>query len=233
MKRTLLLMPFACLTACSFLTACGSAGLTAEEELERIADAEIGDFVIYGEYEQDNDIENGKEDIEWLVLTKNSNAALLVSRYCLDYKAHYTNTTASENMYFDWSDSLIRTWLNSLFINNAFSDEEQNYIRTTSITDADCGNTRDKLFLLSSGEIQQYFLTANERRASATPYASSLGATGSWWTRSKPSSGSDITLRLRFACVSNSGALNSNGYDCWGGYEDMGIRPAMWITLEN
>ena len=31
------------------------------------ADAKAGDIIIFGSYEQDNDLSNGAEDIEWLV----------------------------------------------------------------------------------------------------------------------------------------------------------------------
>ena len=33
-----------------------------------LKDIKVGDYIRFGAYEQDNDIENGKEDIEWLVL---------------------------------------------------------------------------------------------------------------------------------------------------------------------
>ena len=37
---------------------------------EKLKIAEVGDIIFFGTYEQDNNSDNGKEDIEWLVLTK-------------------------------------------------------------------------------------------------------------------------------------------------------------------
>ena len=51
---------------------------------------EIGDYISFGRYEQDNDSTNGVEDIEWRVLDKatvdsnGKNCILVISRYVLD-----------------------------------------------------------------------------------------------------------------------------------------------------
>ena len=50
-----------------------------EEEL-----AEKYESIKFGKYEQDNSLDNGKEDIEWIVLEKNENKFLLISKYILD-----------------------------------------------------------------------------------------------------------------------------------------------------
>ena len=41
---------------------------------------QIGDYITFGSYEQDNDISNGKEDIEWLVLDREGAVAKRLRR---------------------------------------------------------------------------------------------------------------------------------------------------------
>ena len=60
------------------------------------------DSVVLGSYEQDGDTTNGKEGIEWLVLKKENNKALLFSKYILDY-VEYSNIL---ERYTVWKDIL-------------------------------------------------------------------------------------------------------------------------------
>ena len=62
-------------------------GLYVEYEIAKIRAADVGDYVYFGAYEQDGDTSNGKEKIEWLVLDKQDNRALVLSKY-----AHDTST---------------------------------------------------------------------------------------------------------------------------------------------
>ena len=39
------------------------------------ASVSVGDTIFFGEYEQDNNLSNGKEEIEWIVLAKENNKA--------------------------------------------------------------------------------------------------------------------------------------------------------------
>ena len=43
--------------------------------------------VLFGSYEQDGDAANGKEPIEWLVLARDGDKALLLSKYALDHQS--------------------------------------------------------------------------------------------------------------------------------------------------
>ena len=60
---------------------------------------QIGDYITFGSYEQDNDISNGKEDIEWLVLDREDNKILVISKYGLDAKQYNveSNSTSTTN----------------------------------------------------------------------------------------------------------------------------------------
>lgn len=139
--------------------------LTAQAE-----NIEPGTYVTFGTYEQDNDASNSAEPIEWLVLETEGNKALLISRYGLDSKPYNTD-------YVDvtWENCTLRAWLNSEFINEAFSENEQAMILTTTVDNSDSqgydftahydyaepvtggNNTEDKVFLLSYAEVSKYF----------------------------------------------------------------------------
>ncbi len=123
---------------------------------------ETGDYVTFGSYEQDNDIDNGPEPIEWLVLDKKDDGSLfLISKYALDVRAFDSRQMAVTT----WENCEVRQWLNNDFLECAFSDEEQQFIMTTKVVahrnakyDGDAGNdTEDKVFLLSTQEAEQYF----------------------------------------------------------------------------
>lgn len=78
----------------------------------------VGDIITFGHYEQDNDLNNGEEPIEWIVLKTDvkKNRVLLLSRYGLD--AHHFDV---DTYYYGWDKSEIRKWLNSTFLKSAFS----------------------------------------------------------------------------------------------------------------
>lgn len=47
-----------------------ASGLREQYKLEKMKTAEVGDSIFIGTYEQDKDQNNGKEEIEWIVLDK-------------------------------------------------------------------------------------------------------------------------------------------------------------------
>lgn len=164
--------------------------------------ADVGDTVFFGAYEQDNNISNGKEDIEWLVLAKEDNRLLVISQYTLDcqrYNTEYANVT--------WENCTLRKWLNEDFLNSTFSDGEKAMIPTLTVSadknpdySTEPGNaTQDKVFLLSITEANRYFKTDEERMCVPTAYAKANGAYMSssytkggiatcwWWLRSPAS----------------------------------------------
>ena len=162
-------------------------------EIEALKTAAVDDIVYFGAYEQDNDESNGAEAIEWLVLDKEGDKLLVISKYALDcqpYNTDYTDVT--------WESCTLRTWLNDDFLNEAFSADEQSYIVQTTVTadenpkyDTDPGNdTKDRIFLLSIDEAEKYFSWGSRRRCEPTDYAVSNGAYESdsgncwWWLRS-------------------------------------------------
>lgn len=191
----------------------------------------VGDYITMGEYEQDTNYSNGKEPIEWLVLEKSGNQALVISRYCLD-KLQY-NTTRSNCT---WSTCTARSWLNYDFYNTVFTTSEKTDILSATVYNYDNGTaaggstTTDKLFFLSIDEANQYFPGDSKKIAHATPYALYRGCYGKnktsavwWWLRSP---GRD---QKQAAMIQSTGKLVTNG-----DYVESttgGVRPAMWIQI--
>ena len=209
----------------------------------------VGNYVTFGEYPQTAAGED-MTPIEWLILARYGNKALLISRYGLDaqpYNIDFTNVT--------WETCTLRTWLNGTFYNKAFSSAEQLAILTTNVNNSkyQCysgwstnggNNTQDKVFLLSYAEANKYFGVEywknNEAkvnlqsRVAPTAYAIAQGAdtsssktadgtdAGWWWLRSPAYN------TYRVAMVSSDGSLNGSRVD-----DDSGsVRPALWVNVE-
>lgn len=146
-------------------------------------------YIVFGVYEQDGDESNGPEPIEWEVLDSDENGTLLVSRYVLDLQSY---NLLYEDM--TWETSYLRQWLNSEFLDRAFTANEQSLIRITKLSNPDNakegtegGNsTQDRVFCLSMEEILAYYdfnIWDDERQFGyseqliipATPYAQQRG----------------------------------------------------------
>ena len=212
--------------------------LFGKYKIEKLKTASVGDIVYFGAYEQDNNTSNGKEDIEWLVLAKEGNKALLISKYALDRQQYNTSNTDVT-----WATCSLRKWLNGTFLSKAFSSEEQNSIISSTVTadknpsysTSPGNNTTDKVFLLSITEVNKYFNSDDARRCAPTDYAIAHGAgtsdsyktggraTCCWWLRSP---GRDS---LSVAYVINYGSVYNSGHRVL--YADDAVRPALWINL--
>ena len=212
---------------------------------KRDAQFAVDHTVTYGTYPQ---TEEGTDStpIEWIVLDRDGDRALLISKYGLDQK-RYHDETASVT----WETCNLRTWLNSDFLQQAFSPEEQAAILTTDVDNSDAqgygewntdggNNTQDRVFLLSYAEAHRYFgVTYDndenmEARLAPTDWAIENGAyagsdiqtadgkDGGWWWLRSPGIRHDHAAYIRtggalFYC------LVEKDYGC--------VRPAMWISL--
>ena len=83
----------------------------ANTKIASVRFVEAGDILTFGRYEQDNDDKNGAEEIEWIVLEKRGESALVLSRYALDSMAF--DPPGGGN---DWEQSSVRRWLNRSFL---------------------------------------------------------------------------------------------------------------------
>lgn len=209
------------------------------DEMAAIANASVGDIVYLGSYEQDNNLGNGTEPVEWYVLDKADGEATLLAVYLLDCQPYHNDW---EDI--TWENCTLRSWLNNEFYNTVFSEEEQAAIVNTNVVNEDNphwgtegGNdTADKVWLLSYGEIEKYFhidsmeeydnVYDNRVCAKPTAYASARGAQDveydyigyaeGWWLRS-PGYRSD---HAEFV-LHGSGGVSGNG---------IGVRPALKVA---
>lgn len=208
------------------------AAATAAREAKLKPYKMVGNIVNFGAYEQDNNTSNGKEDIEWIVLETKGNQSLLISRYELDcQKYHATHSSVT------WESCSLRSWLNSTFLNAAFSSEERKAILETTVdnsiklnneTASGGNNTTDQIFLLSSSEAEKYFRSDEERICTPTAYAKAQGAVSyhksecGWWLRTP---GYELT---------DSTEVSDYGYVhvCYVSAPNTAVRPAFWINLD-
>lgn len=196
---------------------------------------QIGDTVFFGTYQQNS---HSADPVEWKVLDVQGNKALLLSSQgldCLPYNDSYTQTT--------WATSTLRTWLNTTFLNTAFTRSEQNAIVETTVDNSvaqgnsawskkGSANTTDKVFLLSYVEANQYLKTTADRICTATEYAISHNADtrlmddgisyAFWWLRSQGEKNSHAAyINFEGNCYSNA---VGNNY--------LSVRPALWVDCE-
>ena len=160
--------------------------------MKSVKNVEVGDYLTFGTYEQDGDTSNGQEPIEWCVLEKQDNKILLISKDVLDYKKFSEdNNVWRWNEGFEyhistWEKSTLRNWLNDVFLNTAFTSEEQEKIQYCIVQTPDSpeygysggDDTEDKVYILSKDEYDKYrFLIYNKENAKeelVTTYADSI-----------------------------------------------------------
>ena len=194
--------------------------------------ASVGDTIKFGHYEQDNNSSNGKEEIEWIVLAKDGDKVLVISKYALDnqqYNSSFSSVT--------WETCSLRKWMNGSFLNSAFDSGEQKLIQKSTVTadqnpsysTSPGNNTTDKVFLLSITEVNKYLSSYPARKCAPTDYAKAQGAhensdTGNCWWCLRTSGGS----RYYVAEVSHIGSVDDNGNSV---DSRRAVRPALCINL--
>lgn len=89
----------------------------------------VGNTVLFGNYEQDDNIGNGLEPISWIVLKVEGNKSLLISEKALEFWIYDGNKNESDTSSpRKWEISYVRKWLNDDFLHIAFSQMEQDSI---------------------------------------------------------------------------------------------------------
>ena len=109
----------------------------------------VGEVIEFGRYEQDGNLENGTENIEWLVLDVVDNKALLITKDALYATKH------AEYKYAKWDESLVKYWLQE-FEASAFSDVEKSRLTHECLcSDKSVYCSEDNVFVLSGNEAQE------------------------------------------------------------------------------
>ena len=199
-----------------------------------------GSVIVLGTYEQDNHEENGREPIEWIVLSvDDDNHALVISRYGLDCRPYNL-----KNAHVTWQTCTLRAWLNQDFYTIAFNGEEQKAILEKEVDNSrrqgnsawgisGGENTNDNVFLLSYQEAETYLPDAQNRMCIPTDYAIACNAytkdAGNeeaqlscwWWLRSPGSSST------RAARIGTNGSRAEDDVK----QGNVCVRPVLWVDL--
>ena len=232
---------------------------TGSTDASGFSKAKTGDIIVFGSYEQDNNTKNGKEPIEWIVLSNDGKALFVVSKYCLDCQPYN-----SEEINITWEECTLRKWLNDDFYNAAFSASDKKLIKATKLKNYDNpeygtkgGNdTKDNVFLLSFEDMinTAYSFSRDDseqdinRRRTATAYAKAQGLytidmyyegwpdADDYWKPYATADGEPTTVWwLRSPGYDGSCACYVTDYGCAaaeGGCGTGGVCPALYITLE-
>lgn len=111
-----------------------------------------------------------EEPINWIVLEKNNESALMISTYYLTSKIANNKDEGARQEYSCWSNSTLRRWLNYQFIKEAFYAEEEECLLENEIStdEYDTINydgwsaskitvqTTDKVYIPSSNDVEHY-----------------------------------------------------------------------------
>lgn len=216
----------------------------------------VGDSVYFGHYEQDGDMQNGAEAIEWKILAAEDSRALVVSAKGLAAMSYSEpmNVEAYSDQNLSWETSYIRAWLNDDFLNAAFSEEEKGSILVSELNQNDATGsytTKDRVFCLSIKEAETYFGNSASMACKVSDYArESLSVDqgaitsdgyGCWWLRDMTSAAKPQKQSNFMTGKSNEAGYISGSSGLKSAKEGKGMpvfcdylctaRPAMWIDL--
>ena len=206
---------------------CQSSDLDTEKTIEELVKYETGKTLTFGSYYQND--ENTKTPIEWIVLSREENKALLISKYLLDTEPY--NTTQAK---VTWENCTLRKWLNNDFFNIAFNKTEKKKIVETTIVGEyadELNNIKDNVFLLNNKETLIYFEDNKARECQPTHYTVSKGIFVAddgyswWWLRSFERNQIDAPT------VFNTGGVYDHGD--YVSAKGIGVRPALWIDINS
>lgn len=188
------------------------------------------DCVYFGNYIQKDTNGDGKvtdedekQPIKWRVLSvEEDGTALLLADKLLDMQPF------DKNGKIDWEECTLRTWLNSTFLNAAFTEAEQEVIAETELETESAATVTDNIYLLSLEEVSnpEYGFhplidcESNTRKAEGTDLAVFDNA---WWLRTP--------LKEDVSWVCSIDSYGKNAKYAWNTYGSLWIRPALRLKL--
>lgn len=187
-----------------------------------------GDRIIFGRYDIDRNPANGTEEIEWRVLAVEEGEALMITQYLIE---EINFNSVKEKI--SWEDASLRHWLNTNFLQQAFSPEERSAISVSVCNnDRDQGvpkkstggrATQDQVFLLSYREAVRYFEDNKDRIAVTYGKNEAERMIRPWWLRSISET------RQGTAVVEKDGRCTATRAVV---YEDIYVRPAVRVRID-
>lgn len=194
-----------------------------------IENASAGSHLYFGEYETDGNTSNGKERISWKVLDAQDDKLLLISDKILSVRCY---DPSSKDM--TWEESELRKWLNTDFMDSAFSNVEQQRIIPVVNTNPDNDDGRiggydtvDSIFILNVKEAENYFSSNTNRKAELSGAAKNKNNgwdVDGWWLRTPG------FVEYFAAVVGNDGIIDKDGCDN-NESSRYGVRPVLWISI--
>ena len=175
------------------------------------------DTIFFGTYKD--------HPIEWIILGRQDDRFLLLCKRALE-TLPYHNTDGPVT----WETSSLRVWLNSAFLDSAFTADEAARILLTEVDNSfvnpdykyteGSAATEDKVFLLSHDEAARFLPAEAIRLCEKALHAPSYdNAVSSWWLRS-PGLYPNCAEYVYRTGAFFSGMANRMYVD---------VRPAMWI----
>ena len=171
--------------------------------------------------------------IDWIVLDKQDDKVLLITKDIIESRQYDPSESATT-----WEKCSLRSWLNDVFYEKAFSEAEKNMIITTDVVNN--GNaakgtrggkdTQDNVFILSLDEANQYFRGDTSRQAVGSYNAVQQGlyvdsnSFSLWWLRTPGAVGYASCYVDHLGRIQNDGIMNRYYY--------IGVRPVIWVALK-
>ena len=208
-----------------------------------LAGADVGDTVTFGTYEQNNNYSDGNESIEWIVIDKQEDKIMVVSKCIIAMQPF--NTTNEGHI--SWEKCTLRKWLNNDFLNEAFSDAEKKLISDTTVSNTEYLArgfsysttdylTTDKVFLLGENERDMLSSVDALKGIGTDSVIALFGDVANrdssdfkflWWLRTTWEDAVDCR-----ASVVYGASYDEHKHDTYNVEESAGVRPAMWISID-
>lgn len=213
-------------------------GVYYREEVELLADAEVGDIIPLGTMNTDY-VKSGDERILWYVLDRQDDKVLLISVSALspgEFHDVYEETS--------WANCSLREMLNGVFYEEYINNYEKELLIETDVFTSDNeeygtagGRTvQDYVFLLSAEEVELYFPNPEDRYVQATQAAARDGANvdiNDGYNHAQRDNNTWWWLRNMGADAKKTVVVDAEGdIDYEGRHSTVatgGIRPAMWV----
>ena len=200
---------------------------TSEEQI-------IGQSIVFGRFEQDGDLSNGQENLNWIIVCKEDDMYLLLCSKVI-YCGYYSDETTGNN----WENCLANKWLNTDFLMNSFTNEEKINISQGTIHAEFWNNKEDyynteKVFIFSLNEINYFSSLLDQQLYICEPTKYATQKSNSFVHNSESylteyNGMAEFWLRTSGTAPSYDGPRGAMGIQ---GYGDInsGIRPAIWVN---
>ncbi|MBQ4396355.1 MAG: protein kinase [Clostridia bacterium] len=208
------------------------SGMSGEETIVPVKSQrkiKTGDTLHFGRFPQ---TANGVvKPLLWRVLDVKDGKALLIADKLILCKSYHDTLKD-----ITWENCSLRKWLNGEFLQLAFGTMRPSQLALVTNRNRENpkyrtkgGNdTNDRVFLLSTEEVNRYFSSDKDRIAQMTDYVNhqqspNKAASKWWWLRTPGDYGTYA------ACVNEAGSVRELGRNIID--KDIAVRPAVWIVL--